>query len=266
MLIFAPANSKTKKLYKVNGLSRWLKQKFGKRKAKVYSFSILSGVDCPFAKDCKSKAVETGKGNRTIEDGPHTKFRCFSATQEMQYDAVYFNRLHNHNLIHACKDEWEMADLIGAAIPDDAGVVRIHIAGDFFNHVYFRAWMIVASRFPQVLFYAYTKSLQYWVRNRDYLSDNFVLTASRGGRSDKLIKKYNLRSARVVFSEAEAVKYGLEIDDDDSTASDPTKRDKDFALLIHGTQPAGSKASKALMKILKANKIVKKLTAADAAV
>lgn len=266
MLIFAEANSKTKKLYKVEGLDRWLKQTFGKRKAKVYSFSILSGVDCPFAKECKSRAVETGKGNRTIQDGPHTKFRCFSATQEMQYDAVYFNRLHNHNLIHSCKDEWEMADAIGDAIPDDAGVVRIHIAGDFFNHTYFRAWMIVASRFPQVLFYAYTKSLQYWVRNRDYLSDNFVLTASRGGRSDKLIKKYNLRSARVVFSEAEAVKLGLDIDDDDSTASDPTKRDQDFALLIHGTQPAGSKASKALMKILKANKIVKQLTTAEAMV
>ena len=58
-----------------------------------------------------------------------------------------------------------------------------------------------------------------------------------------------LRSAKVVFSEAEAEKLGLEIDHDDSHAARPSLRDQDFALLIHGTQPAGSEAAKALKEL-----------------
>jgi hypothetical protein len=246
---FAEANSKTKKLYKVAGLNKWLDRKIGKKKAKVYSFSILSGVDCPFAKLCKSKANVDDNGKRTIKDGVHTKFRCFSATQEVQYDDVYRTRKENHDIIHSYDTAGEMASSILSSIPEDAGVVRIHIAGDFFSEEYFRAWLMVSSMRPDVLFYAYTKSLKYWVRNRTWIPENLVLTASRGGADDAMIRRHKLRSAKVVFSKQEAEKYGLEIDDDDSTASDPTKRDQSFALLIHGTQPAGTKASKALQKL-----------------
>lgn len=256
-LQFSDANAKTKKLYKVKSLDKWLARRIERRKAKVYGFSLLSGHDCPFAKLCHSKAVMGTNLKRTIQDGKDTKFRCFSAMQEAQYDDVYLHRLANHLVMHSLKDRWAMADAIEKAIPEDAGIIRIHIAGDFFNNEYFMAWVIVASRKPEVLFYAYTKSLQYWVRNRDYLPDNLVLTASRGGRSDKLIKKYNLREARVVFSEEEAVKYGLEIDDNDSTACDPAKRDQSFALLLHSSQPAGTPAAKALAKLLKDKKIQK---------
>ena len=53
----------------------------------------------------------------------------------------------------------------------------------------------------------------------------------------------NLRSTKVVFSEAEAEMLGLEIDHDDSHAARPSLRDQDFALLVHGTQPKGSEAA-----------------------
>lgn len=266
-LQFSDANNKTKKLYKVKSLEKWLARRIQRRKAKVYGFSLLSGHDCPFAKLCQSKAIMGRNLKRTIEDGKDTKFRCFSAQQEAQYDDVYLHRLANHMVMHSLKDRWAMADAIEKAIPEDAGIIRIHIAGDFFSNEYFMAWVIVASRKPEVLFYAYTKSLQYWVRNRDYLPGNLVLTASRGGRSDQLIKKYNLREARVVFSEAEAVKYGLEIDDNDSTACDPAKASQSFALLLHGSQPAGTPAAKALSKLMKEKKVKQiELTTADAAV
>jgi hypothetical protein len=75
------------------------------------------------------------------------------------------------------------------------------------------------------------------------------LTASRGGREDHLIDQYNLREAVVVYSEAEAKKLGYEIDHDDSHAADPTKRNQSFALLIHGIQPKGSKASESIKKL-----------------
>ena len=74
------------------------------------------------------------------------------------------------------------------------------------------------------------------------------LTASYGGTHDHLIEEFNLRSAKVVFSEAEAAELGLEIDHDDSHAA-VTPRDNSFALLIHGTQPKGSAASVALKEL-----------------
>jgi hypothetical protein len=56
----------------------------------------------------------------------------------------------------------------------------------------------------------------------------------------------------VVYSEQEAIDKGLEIDHDDTHAA--FGKDN-FALLIHGTQPAGSAASKALQVIKRANKL-----------
>jgi hypothetical protein len=253
---YSNANSKLKKLYKLakTTLAKWLDRKIDRAMAKVYSFDILSGVDCPFAFLCKSKAEVQEDGSRRIKDGPNTEFRCFSASQEVLFTNVYNSRKKNHDDIHALPDCNAMADALLAALPADAGVVRIHVSGDFFNPEYFKAWMIVASCRPEILFYAYTKSLQYWVDHRSMVPDNMVLTASRGGRDDDMIEQHGLRSAKVVFSVAEAESLGLEIDNDDSHASNPAIRDQDFALLIHGVQPKGSEAANAL-KILKKEEV-----------
>ena len=253
---YSTANTKLKKLYKLadTTLARWLDRKVGRSKAKVYSFDLLSGVDCPFAYLCKSKAEVQEDGSRRIKDGPNTEFRCFSASQEVLFTNVYNSRKNNHDDIHNCETALDMADALCDTLPKDAGVVRIHVSGDFFNPEYFKAWIIVAARNPSILFYAYTKSLQYWLHCRDIVPENLVLTASRGGRHDHLIEEHGLRSAKVVFSVAEAECLGLEIDNDDSHASNPAIRDQDFALLIHGVQPKGSEAANAL-KILKKEEV-----------
>ena len=251
---FSTANTKLKKLYKLaqTTLRKWLGEKIGRATAKIYSFDILSGVDCPFAFLCKSQAEEQADGSRRIKDGPDTKFRCFSASQEVLFTNTYNSRKRNHDAIHALATSDDMADALCAALPKDARVIRIHVSGDMFSNNYFLAWCKVAERNENVLFYAYTKSLVYWVRNRDRVPSNLVLTASYGGRNDELIAQHGLRSAKVVFSEQEAADLGLEIDHDDSHACDPTKANQDFALLIHGVQPKGSEAAAAL-KILKQN-------------
>ena len=106
--------------------------------------------------------------------------------------------------------------------------------------------MFIAETHPDRLFYAYTKSLKYWINNRDDVPDNLVMTASYGGRDDHLIATEGLRSAVVVFSEEQAERLGAEIDHDDSHAARPTLRDQSFALLLHGTQPKGTEAATAL--------------------
>jgi len=80
------------------------------------------------------------------------------------------------------------------------------------------------------------------------LPSNLVLTASRGGKYDELIDLHAWKEAVVVYSEQEAIDKGLDVDHDDTHAAFGKK---DFALLIHGTQPKGSAASEALQKIKK---------------
>ena len=256
---FSKANSKLVKLYKVQELQKWLE---GKRK--VYSLDLLSGHNCPFANECLSKAVERADGSRHIQDGPNTQFRCFSASQEAQYPNVYNPRKANSDTLrNLCDnyDEYTVAQHINDAMPKDLGICRIHVAGDFFRQKYFNAWIIVAKANPDKLFYAYTKSLVYWLRMRDEIPSNLVLTASRGGTRDDLIIPHGLREAVVVFSEKEADDKFLGIDEDDSHAAVPEWRDISFGLLIHGTQPKGSEAAEAL-KVIKAEKRKAKLEAA----
>ena len=241
MLKFSKANAKTQALANDAELAQYLTDK-----RKIYSLDLLSGYSCPYAEKCLSKAVVQDNGKRKIKDGKHTKFRCFSASQEVQYTNVYNLRKHNFELL-ANAHYTDMTKIINDSLPPNAGIVRIHVAGDFFNEQYMHAWYTVALLNPNTLFYAYTKSLRYLLSVGEFpILHNFVLTASYGGRDDHMIDQFKLRSAKVVFSEAEAEELGLEIDHDDSHAAKPSQWDKSFALLLHGTQPAGSKAAVAL--------------------
>jgi hypothetical protein len=159
--------------------------------------------------------------------------------------------MHNFNLLRSLKnDSRKIADLINSSLPKNAGIIRIHSSGGFYSQAYFDAWIMVARHNPRRRFYAYLKALQYWINRFDDIPDNLKLTASRGGTQDHLIDAHNLPEARVVYSYEEANRLGLEIDDDDSHACLGTGS---FALLIHGSQKAGSKAGKAL-QLLKAAK------------
>jgi hypothetical protein len=228
LLKFSPA----RKNAKLNHLQKRLNKR-------IYTFSLVSGICCPGANECSSMVVETADGWR-IKDGPNTQYRCFSASQEALFPAVREQRYHNRNVLLACGNSTtKMASLIEASLPKGLAIVRLHVAGDFMTQNYFDAWLAAAQANPTILFYGYTKSLPFWVRRIDKIPGNVKLTASWGGRYDNLIGEYGLRSARVVYSKAEAKALGLKIDKDDSLAAFGMG---DFALLIHGPQPKGSTA------------------------
>ena len=210
----------------------------------IATFSLPSGFTCPGALNCLSKAnKETGK----ITDGAETTFRCFSASQEATFPNVRRSRWENFDTLKTFGADFSaMADFIGANLPKQ-NIVRIHVAGDFYSQAYFDAWLEVAKRNPAKTFYAYTKSLGFWIQRKAEIPANFKLNASRGGRNDELIAAHGLKFAEVVFTEAEAAEKGLEIDHDDAHAF---AQDNSFALLLHGIQPKGSKAGEAL-KVLK---------------
>lgn len=243
MLRWSNANAKIQALSLVKELKQFLKDN-----RKVYSFDLASGHSCPFAKQCLSKVVD-GK----IVDGPDTEFRCFSASQEVVYPNVFKLRMGNFNNLRKIKTVKEIALAIHESIPKDLGIGRIHVGGDMFNANYMLAWGKVAELNSSRLFYAYTKSLPYWVKHRKYIDSipNLVLTASYGGKHDDLIEKENLRFSKVILSPQEAIDNGWDIDHDDDHAANPNKRLQSFALLIHGVQPKGSPAGKAVQELRK---------------
>lgn len=229
----------------------------------VWTFSLLSGYSCPYAKRCLSRAVRGPDGKTTIEDGQQTQFRCFSASEEAMYPNVYDARNHNLQALKACENNTsEIVSLILSSLPLKARCIRVHVGGDMFNQAYFDAWMNVASAKPNVLFYAYTKSLPFWLSalRRKIIPDNFVLTASRGGFRDEMISLYRFREA-VVIADMETTQAvidsgnhdvipvglykGYPIDHTDEHAALPELRNQSFALLIHGTQPKGGESAKA---------------------
>lgn len=220
--------------------------KFGQGNAKVgkdiATFSLPAGYTCLGANECLAMAnKKTGK----IKDGPNTQFRCFSATTEAIYSQVRKARWYNLELLKKSKSLQEMITLIQTSLPP-AKIVRIHVSGDFFSERYFLAWVEVAKNNPHVIFYAYTKALNLWVRHKNELPSNFRLTASKGGKFDSLIEEHDLTYAQVVFSEDEAAKLNLELDHDDSLAIQNTVS---FGLLLHGSQPKGTNAAKAWQSI-----------------
>ena len=204
----------------------------------IYSMSIPSGRDdtCPYADKCKTYV---GKNGKIVSNDDYIDYRCYSASLEAIYPSQLKQRNYNFDLLKACnKDVQELTNLINASIPIEAHIIRIHVGGDFYSQPYFDAWLNVAMLNRDRQFYAYTKSLPFWVNRLDSIKldefRNMELIASRGGTKDKLINEHQLKEAVVVYSEKEAMDKGLEIDHTDYLAC---YEKESFALLIHGTQP-----------------------------
>ena len=236
-LKFGDPNAKLKKMIKKVGLV-------------LKTFTLPAGHTCPAAKDCFSRADrETGK----VTDGPDTVFRCFMASAEARSPSLRKLVWHNLELIkEALKRDAQAgfenmphtSQLINKSLPKKFDIMRVHVGGDYFSRQYLMAWIEVAKPNPDKVFYSYSKSLHLF--KQFALPENLVLTASRGGKHDDLIDLHGWKEALVVYSEEEAAERGLEIDHDDTHAA---FGEDNFALLIHGTQPAGSMASQALQAI-----------------
>ena len=222
---------------------------FGKGNAKLTNDTVIlslpAGHTCLFAKDCRSCADKvTGK----IKDGPQCKFRCYATGAECLFTSVRKSRWNNFELLKKAKTVIGMANLIEQSLINRKNIklVRIHQSGDFFNQNYFDAWLLMAEQHKEWTFYGYTKALPYWAKRINVIPSNMKLVASIGSIHDSLIKILDLRSVKVVFSEQEAKDLNLELDHDDCLC---WKGDKDFAILLHNTQPMGTPAAQAWQKI-----------------
>jgi len=178
---------------------------------KVFEFNLPAGHTCPQASECLLKADRyTGK----MTNGKDQVFRCYAAMAE-RFPAVRDARWTNLELIRKSRD---IVNLISPSIPKKANRIRIHGSGDFFKQSYFDAWIEISILNPNILFWAFTKSVQFWIKRLNEIPENLILQASRGGKQDYLIDEYNLKSATVFKTLDLAIKSGLPIDIDDKYA------------------------------------------------
>ena len=194
---------------------------------KAFSWSLPSGTTCPGAEACLAKVDRvTGK----MTNGPKQEFKCYSAMTE-RYPSVRNRYWANFDAVKG-KSAGEVAVVLNSCFPEKAKRVRIHTAGDFFSEQYFLGWVKFVESKPEVQFWAFTKSLPFWIKHISNIPSNLELQASYGGRYDHLIGQNSLKFAKVVWSVQEAEKLGLPIDTDDRLAAYPGGS---FALLENFT-------------------------------
>ena len=191
--------------------------KFVKKKTyyegEVYEYNLPTGTTCPFAMECKV-VVDKVTGKFDVTKG---QYRCYASSAE-RFPAV---RNHRHNNFDFVRNGGV------PVIPKDCKSIRIHSSGDFFNQSYFDVWLKLAKENPSVEFWAYTKSLNYWINRLNDIPSNLILTASYGGKTDNLIEKFNLKNVKV-YAELEEVPSNRPIDTNDNYARIPNVN---FALL-----------------------------------
>lgn len=168
----------------------------------VYEWNLPSGFSCPFAKECLVKVDRvTGKFSNKSN-----AYKCYSAMAER---------------FPSCRESrWKNYDYVKGGgvpvLPAKAKAVRIHASGDFFNQDYFDMWLQICRDNPSVEFWAYTKSLIYWLWRINEIPKNLVLTASYGGRHDDKIAEYNLKHTKVIKSKTDALFLPIDYNDDEA--------------------------------------------------
>jgi len=166
----------------------------------VYEWNLPSGFSCPFALECLVK-VDRKSGKF---DNKSKGYRCYAAMQER------FPTVREHR--------WKNFDYVRKGgvpeIPKEAKAVRIHMSGDFFSQSYFDTWLNICRKNPNIEFWSYTKSLNYWVKRLNKIPKNLILTASKGGKNDELIEKFNLKNVKIIKTKDEANGKPIDICDD----------------------------------------------------
>jgi len=152
----------------------------------IGSFSLPAGMTCPYAGECAKWCYARTGTFRFIQVREFYEF-CLRITKQKGFE----DRI--------------VEQIISDHARGKLSVLRIHASGDFYSQEYFDKWVRIAYRVPDVILYAYTKSLPFI---RDNLPRNLVIIQSEGGR----LKIDKRKKHAVVFpSEEEAIKAGYNI-------------------------------------------------------
>lgn len=127
-------------------------------------FNLPSGMSCPGKTDLCSKYCYAKKADRIWKNALSSRMRNFELSRSPEFEVIM---------------QYEITNLKGKI-----DTVRIHESGDFYNQQYFNKWVAIASKNPDLKFYAYTKS---WFLDLSKKPDNFIVLFSVDKTSNKNI-------------------------------------------------------------------------------
>ena len=191
-----------------------MKKTSKENKAKIFNFSIpayktRSGrITCPFADSCV-KYCYAQKGN-------YTRFPKIQDLMEEKYKISKTN-----TFIPLMNEEIRKKK---------ATHVRIHDSGDFYSPTYLQKWVDIATQNKDVIFYAYTKSIKFFIDGLK-LPKNLKIIFSEGSKTDDLINVNKHRHARI-FKSKELLKAAGYIDASSNDLKAIT-RNKRVGLVYH---------------------------------
>lgn len=133
-LRFSKANCKLARMYDLPALAEWLT---GDRR--IYSFDLLAGHTCPGASICLAKVLEDKSGRLSLWTGPRTEVTCFAASGALRRNV--YNRHKSNTAAVRGRTTDTILGMLRTALPQDAGIVRVHVSGDFYSLAYLRAWI-----------------------------------------------------------------------------------------------------------------------------
>ena len=154
-----------------------------KNNSKIFNFSIpayktKSGKStCPFAGGCQ-KYCYAQKGN-------YTRFPIVQELMEQKYKISK-----TADFIPLMNEEIQKKK---------ATHIRIHDSGDFYSPIYLQKWIDIAVQNTNVIFYAYTKSIKFFIDGL-LLPKNLKIIFSEGSKIDNLIDVKKHRHARIFKS------------------------------------------------------------------
>jgi hypothetical protein len=111
-------------------------------------------------------------------------------------------------------------------------VVRIHDSGDFYSMEYFKKWLTIMAKYPDVQFYAYTKMVKMLKGSK--IPANFTLIFSMGGKQDSLIEMNSDRHSRV-FNTLKELKLAGYVDTSKNDLL-AIGKNKKIGLVYHGAK------------------------------
>lgn len=159
-----------------------LKKTSIENKMRVMNFSlpayktITGKTVCPFAKDC-------------------IKY-CYAQKGNYRYPSVIKGLNNRYEL---SKTDEFIPKMNATIILERPTHIRIHDSGDFYSPKYLNKWVQIAKDNKSVIFYAYTKSIKFFI-NGLKLPKNLKIIFSEGSKTDKLININKHRHARIFKS------------------------------------------------------------------
>ncbi len=135
--------------------------------------TITGKTVCPFAKDC-------------------IKY-CYAQKGNYRYPSVIKGLNNRYELSKTADFVPKMNATIILQRPTH---VRIHDSGDFYSIAYLNKWVQIANDNKDVIFYAYTKSIKFFVDGLA-LPKNMKIIFSEGSKTDDLINTSKHRHARI---------------------------------------------------------------------